>query len=571
MQVLVRLVRLMAPFRWWVAFSVVVGFATLGTNIALIAMAAYLISQAALATSVADLSVSIAAVELFAVSRVALRYVERSVIHSTTFRILTKLRVWLYTALEPLAPACLLRRRSGDVLTRLLADIDTLEHFYARAVVPPVAAALATGLAALILGAFDAWLGIALLCFLLLTGGVLPLTTMWLSHLPATQMVATRAELTAALVDETQGMADLLAYGHHLALIATLSRRLSDVQERLALIRGLGLALGALMASLAGITVLLLAIPLVSAGTLAGVYLALLPLTAIASFEAVQPLTLALQTLEASREAARRIFELIDTKPAVVEPPPAPEPRSASVFPDPGNFCLEVRNLCFAYEPGEARVLDDVSFTVPAGERMAIVGPSGSGKSTLVNLLLRFWEYSSGSITLGGRELHEYPPDMVRAMMSVVAQDTYLFSGTIRDNLLLVDPDATDDAIITVCRQAHLDEFIQSLPQGYDTWIGENGVRLSGGERQRLAIARAILKDSPILLLDEATTHLDSITEKAVWRSLQQLMVGRTTLILAHKQPRLIPPAGQVLILEKGRVIEKIDQGLVDREATSAT
>src|SRR5215469_8896256 len=172
MQVIVRLVRLMAPFRWWIAFSVAVGFATLGANIALMAMAAYLISQAALATSVADLSVTIAAVELFAVSRVALRYVERSVIHGTTFRILAGLRVWLYTALEPLAPARLLRRRSGDVLTRLLADIDTLEQFYARAVVPPFAAALATALAALILGAFDLWLGIALLCFLLLTGAV---------------------------------------------------------------------------------------------------------------------------------------------------------------------------------------------------------------------------------------------------------------------------------------------------------------------------------------------------------------------------------------------------------------
>jgi thiol reductant ABC exporter CydC subunit len=558
MQVIVRLVRLMAPFRWWIAFSVAVGFSTLGANIALMAMAAYLISQAALATSVADLSVTIAAVELFAVSRVALRYVERSVIHGTTFRILTKLRVWLYTALEPLAPACLLRYRSGDVLTRLLADIDTLEQFYARAVVPPVAAALATGLAALILGAFNVWLGIALLCFLLLTGGVLPLTTLWLSRAPAKQTVATRAELAAALVDETQGMADLLAYGQetrHFALIGTLSQRLSHVQERLAVVRGLGLALGALMASLAGITVLLLAIPLVSGDTLGGVYLALIPLTAIASFEAVQPLTLALQTLEASREAARRIFELIDAKPAVVEMPLAPRPQSTPACPDPGNFCLEVRNLCFSYEPGEERVLDDVSFTVPAGRRMAIVGPSGSGKSTLVNLLLRFWEYPSGSITLGGRELCEYPPDMVRAMMSVVAQDTYLFSGTIRDNLLLVDPDATDAAIISVCRQAQLDEFVQSLPNGYDTWVGENGLRFSGGERQRLAIARALLKDAPILILDEATTHLDAVTENAVWEALDSFMIGRTTLIIAH-DVHGIPSLDQVLTLDRGRLLQ---------------
>jgi ATP-binding cassette subfamily C protein CydC len=544
MRVLARLVHLMAPFRWWMAFSVVVSFATLGANIALMAMAAYLISQAALATSVADLSVSIAAVELFAVSRVALRYVERSLIHSTTFRILTQLRVWLYTALEPLAPACLLRRRSGDVLTRLLADIDTLEHFYARAVVPPLAAALATALAALVLGAFDVWLGIALLCFLLLTGGALPLATMWLSRVPATQMVGTRAELTAALVDETQGMADLLAYGqepHHLAVIGALNQRLNRVQERLAVIRGLGLALGALMASLAGVTVLWIAIPLVSGEKLAGIYLALVPLTAIASFEAVQPLTLALQNLEASRAAARRIFELIDAQPAVAE-------TLHPVVAGPKDYSLEVRSLRFAYASDEPPILDDVTFRVPSGGRLVIIGPSGVGKTTLVNILLRFWEYEAGSIRLGGHELRDYPQDDVRRMIGVVAQDTYLFSGTVRDNLLLANPDADDEQIVSACRQAQLDERIQRLSNGYDTWIGENGLLLSGGERQRLAVARCMLKDAPILILDEATVHLDAVTETAVLDALRQFAIGRTTVVISHRMQRL-EPADQLLVL----------------------
>jgi ATP-binding cassette subfamily C protein CydC len=555
MYVLARLMRLMEPFRWWIAFSVLLSFATLGAGVGLMAMSAYLISQAALATSVADLSVSIALVELFAISRVALRYLERYVIHAMTLRILARLRVWLYASLEPLAPACLLQRRHGDVLTRLLADNDTLEHFYARAIVPPLAAALVTALAALILGAFDVWLGIALLCFLVLTGVALPLVTQWVSRAPATEMVATRAELSAALVDEVQGMADLLVCGQERELqerVLSLGRQLSRIQERMAMIRGMGIGLSALMASLAGLTVLCLAIPLVSGGKLSGVFLALLPLTAIASFEAVQPLSLALQNLEASRAAASRIFELIDEEPTVDEAPHRAAPQSTGVTPN--DYRLEVRHLRFAYGSDEAPVLDDISFKVPAGGRVAILGPSGAGKSTLVSLLLRFWEYSAGSIKLGGRELREYPADAVRAMMGVVTQDSYLFNGTIRDNLFLADPDATDDQIVAACRRAQLDEFIQGLPYGYDTWIGENGLRLSGGERQRLAIARAIIKDAPILILDEATTHLDPVTEKAVLEALREFMLGRTTLIVAH-QVRGLQPLDQVLTLDHGRLL----------------
>jgi ATP-binding cassette subfamily C protein CydC len=350
-------------------------------------------------------------------------------------------------------------------------------------------------------------------------------------------------------------MSELLACGQETRYrehVSTLSQQLSHVQERMAVIRGMGIALGALMASLAGITVLWLAIPLESGGTLPGVFLALLPLTAIASFEAVQPLSLALQNIEASRAAARRIFELIDAKPFVEENPRACAPECMGAAPD--GYQIEVRNLRFTYAATEASVIDDVSFILPAGGRVVILGPSGAGKSTLVSLLLRFWEYSSGSIWLGGRELHEYHSDSVRAMISVIAQDCYLFNSSIRDNLLLANPDATDDQIIASCRQAQLDEFIRELPRGYDTRIGENGLLLSGGERQRLAIARAILKDAPILILDEATAHLDTVTEKAVWDALHNFMLGRTTLILSHTL-RGIQAPDQVLTLVHGRLL----------------
>jgi ATP-binding cassette subfamily C protein CydC len=555
MRVYIRLLKLFSPFRWWVALSALLGFATIGCGVGLMAMSAYLISRAAQVTSIADLSVTIALVQLFAISRAALRYLERYLTHTATFRILARLRSWLYASLEPLAPARLMQNRSGDVLTRLMADTDTLEHFYARTVVPPIVAALVTGLACLILGLFNIWLGVALLIFLLLTGVALPLSSWWLSRVPAGEMVTTRAALSAALVDEIQGMADLAAYNQekrYQERVSALSRRQNGVQQRLARIRGMGIALGTLLTGLAGLTVLWLAIPLVTGGKIAGVYLALLPLTAIASFEAVQPLALALQNLEASRSAGRRIFELIDLEPTVPDPAPSSHPCS-SPTPSKGPYSIEVEHLCFGYSSLELPVLEDVSFTVPPGGRLVIAGPSGSGKSTLVSLLLRFWDYQAGSIKLAGRELRDFPADEVRAMMSVVAQETYLFSGTLRDNLLLADPDAGDDQISSACRQAELDEFISSLPDGYDTWIGENGIRLSGGERQRLAIARSILKDAPILLLDEATAHLDAVTEQLIMRALERLMIGRTTLLISHRVPRL-ESTDAVLILRRSQL-----------------
>jgi ATP-binding cassette subfamily C protein CydC len=539
-----RLIKLITPFRWWVALAVLLSFATVGSSIGLMAMSAYLISKAALTIAVADLSLAITGVRFFAIARAALRYAERYITHAATFRILTHLRVWFYTAIEPLAPARLMGYRSGDLLTRIVADIETLENFFARVVVPPLAAALVTALACLALGSFDIWLGVALLCFMLLTGAALPLAARWLSQQPATELIATRAELNATLVDETQGISDLLAFGQesrYQAHALELRQKWNRVQEHLAVIRGMSNGLAALLASLAGLTVLWMAIPQVNDGHIDGVFLALLPLTAIASFEALQPLSQALQNLETSQAAARRLFELIDIPPEVLDPDhPSPQPLE---------YGIEVQNLRFSYAPGEPAVLDGLSFCMPSGGRAAVVGPSGSGKSTLVKLLLRFWDYQEGHIRLGGHELREYRADDVRQAISVVSQDVHLFNTTIRDNLLLANPDASDEELVAVCKQAQIHGFIEGLTAGYDTMVGENGFRLSGGERQRLAIARAFLKDAPILILDEATTHLDALTEQKVMAALDRFMVGRTTLIISYRRVEL-ELVDQLVLLE---------------------
>lgn len=568
MKVISRLLKMMMPFRWWVVLSVLLAFATMGASVGLMAMSAYLISKAALVTGFADLAVAVTFVRGFAIARAALRYAERYVTHLMTFRILTRLRVWFYKAIEPLAPARLQGYHSGDLLTRIVADIETLDQFYVRVVIPPLAAALVTGLVFVILGAFDWTLAWVLVGFLLVTGVVLPLLTRAASKPSATQMIASRSALNTAVMDEIQGMADLLAFDQtavYQARSIQLSSDLESAHMRLAVWRGLSGALAVMLATLAGLTVLILAIPLVTGGQIQGVFLALLPLTAIVSFEAVQPLSTALQQLETSQAAARRLFDLTDSTTFtstssvnVVETDTADIPVTEPVevigmSPKPADNSLEFRHVSFRYGPEEPLVLDDVSFAIPAGERLFISGASGAGKSTIVNLLMRFWQEQSGDILIGGQKASAFHDDDWRALIGVASQQIHLFNGTIRDNLLLAKGDATDEELAAACEAAQIHTFIASLPMGYGTHVGENGFKLSGGERQRLSIARVILRDAPILILDEVTANLDALTEQRVMAALAEFMNGRTTLVISHR-PVGLAQMDQVVVMENGRL-----------------
>jgi thiol reductant ABC exporter CydC subunit len=543
-----RLLGLTAPARTGLAAAALLSSATLIAGVGLMATAAYSISRAALVTSFVEIEVALAGVRTFALSRGALRYLERYTAHVVSFRLLVRLRVWFYSALEPLAPAVLWRYSGGDLLSRIVADIETLEQFAVR-VLTPAAAALAAGTATcLFLAIFDGRLALILLAALVVIGLGVPLAARRTAAAAARAQVSGRAALAAAVVDGAQGLADLIAFGQESAYLGRLEeigRRLDRAERRLALIRGMAAGTAALLGSLTLIAVLVVAVALVAEGRLDAVYLAVLPLTAVAALEAVAPLPPAIEHLERSLGAAARLFELTDARPAV------PEPVASSSPPPPG--AIELHGLRFAYEPPEAPVLDGLDLRVGAGERVAIVAPSGAGKTTLINLLLRFWEAQAGTMRIGGRDLRECRTDDVRALFAVVAQETYLFGGTVRTNLLLARPEASQEQLVAACRRAQLDQVIQGLPQGYDTWIGENGLLLSGGERQRLAIARAILKDSPILLLDEPTAHLDPRTGAAVWDALRELMEGRTVIAVGH-QPEELGMGARTLVLEAGRL-----------------
>ena len=314
-------------------------------------------------------------------------------------------------------------------------------------------------------------------------------------------------------------------------------------------------------------TMLFIAIPIISAGHFDPIFLALLVLATIASFEIVLPLAGAFQQIGSSLEAARRLFEIVDAEPSVHEP--------TNRSPEPQDYSIAIEHLSFRYSetepvgampfnetepvgavPCACPVLQDITFTLPEKHFIAIVGPSGSGKSTLIHLLLRYWDYHQGHIRLGGYELHDYKQDELYKLVSVIEQDTHLFNTSIRENLMLARPEAANAEMEEAAKLAQIHDFVLTLPKGYDTQVGEQGLRLSGGERQRIAIARALLKAAPILLLDEPTINLDAISERRVLQALRKLVAERTTIMVTHRLIEL-DMADEILVLQTGKVVER--------------
>jgi len=548
-----RLVPLLAPERGRAALAVSLQVATVGSGVALMGTSAWLLSKAALHPSIAALSVAVVGVRAFGVSRALLRYLERLVSHDVTLRLLGRLRVGVFRALVPLAPARLADHRSGDLLGRGIEDVAALEGLYVRVLGPTLAAVAVAALVGLALLPFGAGPAGAAVTGLVVSGTAFPWLARRLGLDAGRRLARLRGELSARLVDGVQGLAELLAFGReadHADAAGAASAAAVEAQRRLARASALGGALAGLGADVAAVAVLALAMPAVRAGAFDGVQLAVVTLVTLAAFEAVAALPTAWQGAGAVGESARRLFELVDQPPAV--PEPAVSWSGAAAPPR----VLEVRNLRFAY-PGSPRLaLDGVSLHLEPGRRVAVVGASGSGKSTLVHLLLRFWDAPAGSFLLDGSDARSWPSDRVRAALAFAAQRVHLFTGTLRENLALAAPRAGDPEILAVLAAVRLGELVTRLPAGLDTWIGEQGHRLSGGEGQRLALARALLRDAPFLLLDEPTAHLDALTEREVMGEIVRAGDGRATLLVTHRLVSL-EAFDEVLVLDRGRVAER--------------
>jgi thiol reductant ABC exporter CydC subunit len=550
---LVRLVRLVLPERRRVGGAALVQALTVATGMGLMGASGWLLSKAALHPSIAALQVAIVGVRAFGVARPVLRYLERLSSHDVTLRLLARLRLSLFRALVPLAPARLMGHRGGDLLGRVLEDVGSLEGLYTRLIGPSLAAVAVAGLLVLLLSPISLALSAAAALGLVLAGLVAPRLAVRLGEAPGRRLLALRGQLAAGLVDGVHGLSDLLAFGRaeaHATALAALGSAAAAEQRRLVRASAAGGALAALAADLASVAVLALAVPLVGSGRLDGVALASVALLTLAAFEAVAPLPAAWHALSSMRAAAGRLFEVMDATPAVSEPAgPAPAPLAHAPL-------LELRELRFSY-PGERQpALDGVSLRLERGQRVAVVGASGSGKSTLAHLLLRFWDVDAGSVLLEGHALTRWPSDLARARVAFAAQRAHVFAGTLRENLLLACPDASADKIDAVLRALRLDAAVERLPGGLDAWVGERGQTLSGGERQRLALARALLRRAPLLVLDEPTAHLDALTEREVMAAILRAGEDRGTLLVTHRLVSL-DAFDEVLVLDRGRVAER--------------
>ena len=513
------------------ALAAALGALTVILGAGLMATAGYLISRASERPAILSLTVAIVGVRFFGLSRPLTRYLERLASHDLALRVLGRVRVQVYREIEPLAPAQLEGYRQGDLLARMVADVDALQNLHLRAVGPPLVALLAGAVVVGVAAAFLPAAGLVLAVGLLVGGVVVPALAGWLGRRGGRRQAAARGELSAELVEVLRAAPELVAYGgarDAQARLRAADGALVALARRDALVGGLadGAGLAVVGATVAG--VLAVAVRASADGHLDPTLIAMLALLALASFEAVQPLAAAARELSVTLAAGRRVLELADRDVAVVDPvAPLPAPS----WP----FAVALEDVRARYVPGERAALDGVSLRLEPGCRVALVGPSGAGKTTVVNLLLRFLDPEAGRVTLAGRDLRDYRQEDVRRAIAVAGQDSHLFSASIRENVCLARPGASDEDVEAALRQARLWSWVAGLPDGLDTEVGEEGRELSGGQRQRLVLARALLVDAPVLVLDEPTAHLDPPTARALVDDVFAAAGDRSVLLITHR------------------------------------
>jgi thiol reductant ABC exporter CydC subunit len=526
-----RLLSLSEASRSRIALAVTFGTLTVVFGIGLMATAGYLISRAAERPAILSLTVAIVGVRFFGLARPVVRYLERLSSHDVALRALGRVRVGVYERLERLAPTQLVSNRRGDLLARFISDVDSLQNLHLRGIAPPLVALCASTAAVGAAAAFLPAAAVVLAAGLLVGGLIVPPVAAGLARNASRQEAAARGELTSELVETLAGSAELVAFGcekDRLRELQAADRKLVRIARRAALADGTGDALRLFVMGATVVGVLAVSVSAHAGGNLNRVLIATLALLALASFEAVQPLPEALRELGATLAAGRRILELSDREPSIVDPEqPLPAPTSP--------FTVALETVRVRYGPRERPALNGFSLRLEPGKRVVLLGRSGAGKSTVANLLLRFIDPERGHVTIAGEDIRRYRQEDVRRMVAVADQDAHLFSASIRDNVRLGRPDATGAELERALRSARIWDWIESLPEGLDTLVGEEGRELSGGQRQRIVLARALIVDAPVLVLDEPTAHLDPPTAEALIEDIFAAAGERSVLLITHR------------------------------------
>ena len=480
-----------------------------------------------------------------------LHWFESWLAHDMAFRLLAEMRIALYRKLDELAPSYLLRRRTGDLVAMATGDVERVEYFFAHTIAPAFVAVLVPAAVALALIIFGWPMALALAPFLVLVG-ISPFALRNRIDRLGSRAREGLGELNAHSADTVQGLVEIVAFqreGMRAAEFAEGVRRHHAL--RLPFFRDLAMqtTLLEVATGLGGLAVIIAGAQLVEAGALERAVLPLLTLLAMSAFLPISEIAFVGRQLADTLGATRRLYAVQGERVDVTDGP------GVSISRAPGDDALAMEGVSFAYFGAKRRALDDVSFSVPSGATVAIVGPSGAGKTTCAHMFMRFWDPDAGAVTMNGADLRGYRLEDLRREIALVTQDTYLFNATLEHNILIARPGASETEVMEALERAALAEFVAELPEGLETGVGERGVRLSGGQRQRVAIARAFLKDAPILILDEATSHLDAVNELLVHQALEELMAHRTTMIIAHRLST-VRSADKIVVLNEGRLVE---------------